>query len=72
MNLTHSLPHLGGQTQSRIQTPDAAEAIESTEFPENQPTKAELTQHNIRYLFAIFVSVMRAQNTLDLQAFSLP
>ena len=39
VNLTHSLPHLGGQTMSGIQTAWSSKPRQNTPFPGNQPAR---------------------------------
>jgi hypothetical protein len=72
VDLTDSLPHLGGQTKSRIWTPPRAQPLESTPFLENPPTKAELTHPIICHSFALLTAFPGGSEYLGLQAFSLP
>jgi hypothetical protein len=72
VNLTHSLPHLGGQTESGIWTPYPAKPPGTRQFPQYLPAKAELRYCWIRHVFAIFRAFAHRSEYVGPQAFSLP
>jgi hypothetical protein len=72
MDLTHSLPHLVGQTVSRIWTSGGAKPLESTLFRWNGPTKTVVVCPWLCHLFAIFQSFSEVSEYFRMQAFALP
>jgi len=72
VDLTHSLPHLGGQTDSRMWTPRRTEPPEGRASFENGPIKAGVSCGGFCPIFAVLLTLSEVSEHFGLQAFSLP
>jgi len=69
VNLTHSLPHLGGQTMSRTWTPWRAKSLQNTPFSRNQRAKAAVTLPIFAIYSLFFCDTPRVPSTSGCKLF---